>query len=38
MTAVNAEPSAINVTADTTKGIINGTADINDRRRESSAR
>lgn len=29
MTAVNAEPSAINVTADTAKGIINGTADIN---------
>ena len=29
MTAVNAEPNAINVTADTTKGIINGTADIN---------
>jgi uncharacterized protein YndB with AHSA1/START domain len=30
MTAVNTEaPTAINVTADTTKGIINGTADIN---------
>ena len=30
MTAVSTEsPSAINVTADTTKGIINGTADIN---------
>ena len=30
MTAVNTEaPTAINITADTTKGIINGTADIN---------